>query len=173
MLDQINMIKSDTNAAFDCLRSFLLEQNDIMRQKNNKSKKGTLNNDTRNAEIELSAFEKSIESELKSYKENNVLSWGDAHNIILNLLPSLSNTMSAPGGHKNVHVPIMERCRGTTYEQKILSIGGKRKEKYIENCVTKKKSKEEDSAFYKFMLEQGSNSANANGNGNDVSKKNT
>ena len=66
-----------------------------------------------------------------------------------------------------LHIPLMLRAKGTTYEEKIKSImatdservGGppskRRREVYENNIKKKKVSKEEDDLFYKKMLSQG------------------
>ena len=79
------------------------------------------------------------------------------------------------GGHAGIegpkvrlHVPLMQRSRGTTYEEKIRSImaidgersdGGppskRRREVYENNMKKKKLSSEEEATFYNKMLDQG------------------
>jgi tRNA pseudouridine38/39 synthase len=56
-----------------------------------------------------------------------------------------------------VYTPLLERSKGTTYEEKVSSIqkSSKRREKYQENVVKKRKTKEEDAAFYNHMTQQG------------------
>ena len=55
------------------------------------------------------------------------------------------------------HIPLLQRSKGTTYEEKVdaLSKSRKRLEKYQENVVKKRKTKEEDQAFYEHMTKQG------------------
>lgn len=63
-----------------------------------------------------------------------------------------------PDGEKETaHIPLLQRSRGTTYEEKIeaLSKSKRRHEKYQENVVKKRKTAEEDAAFYKHMNNQG------------------
>ena len=103
------------------------------------------------------------------------LSWGEAITIIQNTLgicPYPPNGISHE--HKfnkgltetTVHIPIMDRARGTTYEEKVQSItssrgattNNKRKERYEQNIVKKRKTTEEDAAFYNHMLKQGGSS---------------
>ena len=56
-----------------------------------------------------------------------------------------------------LHVPLLHRSKGTTYEEKVESLqqSSKRKHKYEENIIQKRKSKEEDHAFYVHMSKQG------------------
>ena len=65
----------------------------------------------------------------------------------------------------SVHVPLMDRAKGTTYEEKVQSIlessidkSSKRKMRYEENIVKKRKTAEEDKAFYDHKLQQGGSS---------------
>ena len=55
------------------------------------------------------------------------------------------------------HVPLLQRSKGTTYEEKVESLqqSSKRKQKYEENVIKKRKTKEEDHAFYVHMAKQG------------------
>jgi hypothetical protein len=106
--------------------------------------------------VELS--EKEVVKRLGSH-----ISWGKA-----------LNTINEYGGGKPgiegskvpLHVPLMQRARGSTYEEKIKSIlatderfgapPSKRRREIYENNIKKKKvSKEEDEAFYKKMLSEG------------------
>jgi tRNA pseudouridine38/39 synthase len=58
------------------------------------------------------------------------------------------------------HRPLCQRSRGTTYEEKVASIlhgssSARRKEKFTTNIIRKRKSPEEDSAFYQHKIQQG------------------
>ena len=55
------------------------------------------------------------------------------------------------------HIPLLQRSKGTTYEQKVdaLQNSEKRRQKYEENVIKKRKTKEEDAAFYEHMTKQG------------------
>jgi len=98
------------------------------------------------------------------------LTWGAAVEVIQNVLqvfPYLPNgsSESQQKGHteSSVHQPLMERAKGTTYEEKVQSIlessgkdtSSKRKMRYEENIVKKRKTAEEDKAFYDHKLQQG------------------
>jgi hypothetical protein len=73
----------------------------------------------------------------------------------------------APEGQKEIlHIPLMQRSRGTTYEEKVASLKSvqkdagddtnkRRRERFEENIVQKRKTTEEDAAFYEHMLSQG------------------
>jgi tRNA pseudouridine38/39 synthase len=55
------------------------------------------------------------------------------------------------------HAPLMQRSKGTTYEQKVdaLKKNDKRRMKYDDNVIKKRQTKEEDAAFYQHMIKQG------------------
>ena len=61
------------------------------------------------------------------------------------------------GLNTSIHIPLLKRSRGTTYEQKITALqkSDKRRIKYEESVVKKRKSAEEDAAFYNHMAKQG------------------
>eukprot|EP00581_Thalassiosira_minuscula_P009947 CAMPEP_0183708056 /NCGR_PEP_ID=MMETSP0737-20130205/4447_1 /TAXON_ID=385413 /ORGANISM="Thalassiosira miniscula, Strain CCMP1093" /LENGTH=700 /DNA_ID=CAMNT_0025935845 /DNA_START=36 /DNA_END=2138 /DNA_ORIENTATION=- len=116
-----------------------------------------------------------------------MISWGIAIKIIRDILnvhpypPSGSTGQTAKGQTEStVHVPLLERSMGTTYEEKVRSIlredgddddvvingkdgkrkkrSTKRKNRYEENIIKKRKTEEEDKAFYEHMLRQGGSS---------------
>ena len=113
------------------------------------------------------------------------ISWGSAVEVIESALGARPHPPNGSSGREKgltesaVHVPVMERSRGTTYEEKVRSIlasgkdamavggvGGhrdrvkssKRKERYEANIIGKRKTTEEDAAFYNHMLQQGGSS---------------
>ncbi len=61
------------------------------------------------------------------------------------------------GLNTSIHIPILKRSRGTTYEQKVNAIqkSDKRRHKYEENVIKKRKTAEEDAAFYNHKTQQG------------------
>lgn len=64
----------------------------------------------------------------------------------------------SPQGMREIgHIPLLQRSKGPTYEEKIdaLSKSRKRLERYEENVIKKRKTKEEDKAFYDHMARQG------------------
>jgi len=101
------------------------------------------------------------------------LTWDMAVDIIQNVLqvrpfPANGSNECQQKGYteSSVHQPLMERSKGTTYEEKVQSIlesnkddkSSKRKERYEENIVKKRKTAEEDKAFYDHKLQQGGSS---------------
>ena len=103
--------------------------------------------------------------------EKVIMSWGDA----LLYIEKMTNGLRPEIPKEAVHVPLMERSKGTTYEEKVQAImnssnnttnnygdgdddveeTSRRKERYQENIITKRKTPEEDQAFYRHMLKQG------------------
>jgi tRNA pseudouridine38/39 synthase len=61
------------------------------------------------------------------------------------------------GKSTSVHIPLLERSVGTTYEEKVESVkkSNKRRQKFEDNVVKKRKTAEEDAAFYSHMMKQG------------------
>jgi tRNA pseudouridine38/39 synthase len=55
------------------------------------------------------------------------------------------------------HIPLFQRSKGTSYEEKVAALQNpKRRQKYEDNVIKKRKTKEEDQAFYAHKLKQGS-----------------
>jgi tRNA pseudouridine38/39 synthase len=114
----------------------------------------------------------------QSNDDLGTLSWGEAIIIIQNTLgiypyppDGISHEHKVNKGltETTVHIPIMDRARGTTYEEKVQSIisssrgngattNNKRKERFEQNIVKKRKTTQEDAAFYNHMLQQGGSS---------------
>ena len=125
-------------------------------------------------------LEEDIEQSLRkhiptNYSTANALPWSmaiDAIANVLNVHPHLPNGVNASTKgltESTIHTPLMERARGTTYEEKVQSIlsvesngngksTSKRKERYEENIIKKRKTADEDKAFYDHMLKQGGSS---------------
>lgn len=82
------------------------------------------------------------------------VTWGKA---LMWMESVLGLVAEPPSLHSPVHVPILRRGRGTTYEEKLASLqnSARRCQRYNENIVKKRKSKEEDAAFYRHMTSQG------------------
>ena len=57
----------------------------------------------------------------------------------------------------SIHIPLLKRSMGTTYEEKVeaLKKNGKRRQRFEDNVIKKRKSAEEDAAFYEHMTKQG------------------
>lgn len=89
---------------------------------------------------------------------STTITWGQA-------LPWMSKWGLVPDSldklHTAVHVPLLERSGGTTYEEKVEALlqkssdNNKRRRKYTENVVKKQKTASEDDAFYSHMMKQG------------------
>ncbi|KAG7336791.1 pseudouridylate synthase [Nitzschia inconspicua] len=85
----------------------------------------------------------------------SVITWEESLQLLkqLNFVPDSHGLDSS-----SVHVPLLERSRGTTYEEKVASLkkSDKRRQKYEDNVIKKRKTTEEDAAFYEHMTKQGS-----------------
>ena len=98
----------------------------------------------------LQHFEETFE---KGLSTESMLTWKQALDWMatVHMFPSPENLRFT------LHVPLLQRSRGTTYEEKVESLqqSSKRKHKYEENIIKKRKSQEEDHAFYVHMSKQG------------------
>jgi tRNA pseudouridine38/39 synthase len=105
-------------------------------------------------ESHLATLEEGLES---GSSENNgapvFLTWEQA----LLWLNSKNLIVSPEGVRASAHEPLIQRSKGTTYEEKVdaLSQSKRRQARYDENVVKKRKTKEEDKAFYDHMASQG------------------
>ena len=98
-----------------------------------------------------------------SQEPDTMIPWGDA----LSEICSRVGAQPSPEGPKEIlHIPLLQRSRGTTYEEKVASLNSspkgesddtkkRRRERFEENIVRKRKTTEEDTAFYDHMLSQG------------------
>lgn len=106
-----------------------------------------------------------------------MISWESAIHIVQDVLgvcphrPNGTSHSKKGCTESSLHVPLMERAKGTTYEEKVKSIlrdgvgdsksyysASKRKARYEDNIIKKRKTSEEDKAFYAHMLQQGGSS---------------
>ena len=80
---------------------------------------------------------------------NTLLKWGEAMDI---LYPHVQLEQM-----KHHHIPIMNRAKGTSYEEKLQAIMStdKKREKYEVDVLSKQKPKQEDKKFYEHMTSQG------------------
>ena len=89
----------------------------------------------------------------KEFSSESMLTWKE----VLELMATSQIFPSPENLRFTLHVPLLHRSKGTTYEEKVESLqqSSKRKHKYEENIIQKRKSKEEDHAFYVHMSKQG------------------
>lgn len=98
---------------------------------------------------------------LPSSSPDGIIKWSAALDFIKNYT-DLTSTQPVV----SVHIPLMERGRGSTYEEKIQAItrtnpvhghvsSKRRREAYEQNIKKKKCTKDEDELFYKKMTSQG------------------
>ena len=59
--------------------------------------------------------------------------------------------------HDATYIPILQRSKGPTYEEKVANLqqSAKRRQRYETNVIKKRKTPEEDQAFYERMTRQG------------------
>jgi tRNA pseudouridine38/39 synthase len=89
----------------------------------------------------------------ESLSRETTLSWGQALDWMARW-----ECFPGPNGVKEIaHIPLLQRSRGTTYEEKVeaVSKSKRRQQKYEENVIKKRKTAEEDAAFYNHMTNQG------------------
>ena len=158
--DEIESIKNETDVRWTDVVEFVTN---IAKDRSRKEKK-RINKVTMSDEGEI---QQALE---KHAPESTMIAWGSAVKIIEEILDvyphphSGSNQKQKGQTESSIHVPIMERSKGTTYEEKVQSIMGvedgvsKRKHRYEENIIKKRKTTEEDKAFYEHMLRQGGSS---------------
>ncbi len=162
--DALDAMKEESEVRWTDVVQFIVQINES-RLKKKKERKGT-------NKIEV---DHDIRLKVDSYRprpQTNMISWASAIHVIQAVLgvypyPSNGSSQDQKGQTEStLHVPIMERSKGTTYEEKVQSILGegngtkssKRKNRYEENVIKKRKTNEEDQAFYTHMLQQGGSS---------------
>ena len=145
----IDTLRTDVSVQQEDVYKFILyKQNE--RAKKQRKRKATSNSGT----VSLLTIPPPFSmKKSRNGNDGQLLLWKDAVEWFakMNMIPG------ADGARENVHVPLMERSRGTTYEEKIAALTNsqKRFERYEENVVKKRKTKEEDQAFYQHMTSQG------------------
>ena len=161
--DALESVKKETEVRWTDVMEFVEQVSGTRRRKLEKREKREISD------------EGEIRRELeKRAPKTSMISWASAVEVIRDVLgvyPHKPNGCTQ--GHKghsesSVHVPLMGRSKGSTYEEKVQSIlregdstqgdngrSSKRKHRYTENIVKKKKTAEEDEAFYAHMLSQG------------------
>jgi len=165
--DALESVKSDAEVRWTDLAEFVEQiARDRMRKEKKRAKNAYSAGDNNDGE-EMERIERALDD---LAPETAMVSWALAIRVVRDVLgvhPHMPNGsgQGARGKHaeSSLHVPFMERSKGTTYEEKVKSIlklacGTKRKERYEENIVKKRKTEEEDKAFYDHMLCQGGSS---------------
>lgn len=98
---------------------------------------------------------RSEENDSSKDQETNFMTWAEG----IEWLNRFQIVPGPDGLRDYVHIPLMERSKGTTYEEKIQSIqkdgSTKRSQRYEENAAKKRKSKGTDADFYDHMMKQG------------------
>ncbi|KAL9179588.1 hypothetical protein ACHAXT_008878 [Thalassiosira profunda] len=160
--DALASVKGETEVRWADVKEFV-EQ--IARERRKKEQKRTKMMAGDDGEVARALEERAPETAM--------ISWGSAVQIIEEVLGIHPHLPNGAGESKrgqtesSIHVPLMERAKGTTYEEKVQSILGngkegdddgkssRKRERYEENIINKRKTKEEDKAFYEHMSRQG------------------
>lgn len=89
----------------------------------------------------------------KDNDDKPTVSW----NKVLPWLMELGLVAEPLSLNQHLHIPLLKRSKGTTYEQKLeaLQKNDKKRKKYQEGVVRKRQSTEEDAKFYAHMAQQG------------------
>ena len=152
--DGLDSLKSEAMVSRDDVEAFVAETVEERKKKSRRLPSGAQNRMlTDGKDIGMNADEDLAP----------MISWDDAlSNISMRL-----GIEPAPEGQREIlHIPLMHRSRGTTYEEKVASLKSvqndasedtkkRRRERFEENIVQKRKTTEEDAAFYEHMLSQG------------------
>jgi tRNA pseudouridine38/39 synthase len=93
------------------------------------------------------------ETEESDSSVSNYVSWKDALSWLKDrgFVPDSNGLMTA------LHIPLLERSMGSTYDEKVSALqkSDKRRQKFEENVIKKRKTTAEDAAFYQHMTQQG------------------
>ena len=124
------------------IEAFVRDRSAVQRKKTRKygNKAGTTENKNTVDETEPVA---PFSTELITW--NEALAWM----ATLNMIPE------PDGSHEMFHMPLLQRSKGTSYEEKVASLKNKRKSRFEENLAKKRHSEETDQAFYHRMSKQG------------------
>lgn len=155
----IEALGTDALVSVADLNSSIIAMDEARRKKMSRNKALCSNRDLLRAQVDVRDGLK----EEDGISEIRHMPWKDA----LKILDKYGFGKPETVGPRRLHVPLMQRSRGTTYEEKIQSImatdgersdgppSKRRREVYENNIKKKKLSKEEDEKFYKKMLNEG------------------
>ena len=99
-------------------------------------------------------FIEQIQKEQTKQDQSEFLTWGES----MVWLRRWKLAPDANGLRDHIHIPLLQRSKGTTYEEKVEALqqsSTKRSQKYEDNAAKKRKSKGTDADFYNHMLKQG------------------
>jgi len=141
----LDSLRTEAFVRTDDLVAFI---NNYIDEKGKKSKRSNKIDDMKNITLE----------ELGQLSNNLFICWGEA----LNLIQRFCGVQPSPQTSKPcLHIPLMERSRGSTYDEKVESIltpsthEKRRRERFEENIMRKKKNTEEDAHFFDQKIRQG------------------
>jgi tRNA pseudouridine38/39 synthase len=120
-------------------------------QKKQRSASGAVGSDDQPMPLVLELDDDDVDQEEAA--STATISWAKALPWLLKhgLVPDSNGLNTA------IHVPLLQRSKGTTYEEKVeaLQKSDKRRQKFEENVIKKRKTAEEDAAFHKHKIKQG------------------
>ena len=140
-----NAIESLQQEAYVELKDFIPFLMDLHNNKQRKYKRDMLTEE--DVEIALSKVQVNKVADVDATSNNSapsVISWKDA----LSVLGTISSTRSN-------HTQLLQRSTGTTYEEKLSLMKGKKRERYEMNMLKKQQSKGDDEDFYERMTKYG------------------
>jgi hypothetical protein len=97
---------------------------------------------------------KSVDEVQHPFGEAKIILWSDALAWLKESYGLIPDPQGAKGSY---HSPLLGRAKGTTYEEKVAALkdSSKRLQRYEDNVIKKRQTKEEDHAFYTHMSNQG------------------
>lgn len=149
--EDLTLAATRIRGCIESFRSFLILRNDMVSFSDSKLAE-------RRKKLERRGIHGVVDSGLQVSTQNStesseIISWGDC----LSWLEKVRLVPCPSGLTNSVHVPLMQRSMGPTYEEKVenLKKSEKRRQKFEENIIKKRKTAEEDKAFYDHKTKQG------------------
>jgi tRNA pseudouridine38/39 synthase len=140
-LDEVSVLKDD-------LVSFATAK---LEERNKKLRRAGSNH-IKDAPIELT-LDTQDDGDGDDQESTSRIQWSDA----LPWLTKYDLVPDAVGLNTSIHTSLLERSKGTTYEEKVEAAqkSDKRRQKFQDNVIKKRKTAEEDRAFYDHKINQG------------------
>jgi tRNA pseudouridine38/39 synthase len=125
-----------------------------MTERNRKLQKSGVISSSTSSTVNEAELSQTLSTTSNNDATKTTLCWSDA---LKWLLENCQLIPDSKGLDTSIHIPLLKRSRGTTYEEKVAAIqkSEKRRQKYEDNVIKKRKTAEEDAAFYNHMAQQG------------------
>jgi len=144
-----NAIESLQQEAYVELKDFIPFLMDLHNNKQRKNKRDKLTEDAIEIALNKVQINKVADVDTSSKDSSStVILWKDALLTIREVLGASSSTRSN-------HTQLLQRSTGTTYEEKLSLMKGKKRERYEMNMMKKQQSKGDDKDFYERMTKYG------------------